>query len=438
MANPREEVSRDFQKSLPLTSGRGLKVEHEQGNIVIHTHAKGQVDIHASIKCSSDRVEEARKWCDGIKILVEESSSGVWVRSQLPNGGFFQGSHNFSWAVNLDIDMPDTAPLEASSHFGSITVTDLHAAAIIANNNGKVLFTGGRGKQRIENSFGDVEVARNEGDVTIVNSNGQLILSDITGFLNARNNFGEIRASNIGKGLEVNAGNGNVTATDVAGPVSISDSFGKVTVRDARADVLVRNENGAVEATGVTGTADLRTTFGSVRFSRIGKTLTVHAENSEINGDTVGGSAIVDTSFGAIDVRGVKGTARLTGQSTAIRVSDVGGEVYAKTTFGGITVEEVAAPITVDNQSGSITVRAKAAKKCEPISLTTSFGPIKVAVAKGAGYDVTARVTFGRISVEPSMVVSGQVGGESLNGKIGGGGCELKLNDQSGNIDIVN
>jgi hypothetical protein len=36
------------------------------------------------------------------------------------------------------------------------------------------------------------------------------------------------------------------------------------------------------------------------------------------------------------------------------------------------------------------------------------------------------------------MVVSGQVGGESVNGKIGGGGCELKLNDQNGNIDIVN
>src|SRR5580692_1810499 len=226
-ASAREEVSRDFQKSVPLAGGRSLRVEHAQGNIVIHTHSKGEVHIQGSIKCSSDRVEDARQWCDGIKIQVEENSSGVWVRSELPNGTFFRGVHNFSWAVNLDIEMPDTAPLEARSHFGSVTVTDLHAPAIIATNNGKVLFTGGRGKQRIENSFGDVEVARNDGDVTVVDNSGHVTASDITGALDVRNNFGDINATNIGKRLEVNMANGNVTATDVAGPVSISDSFGK-------------------------------------------------------------------------------------------------------------------------------------------------------------------------------------------------------------------
>ena len=434
----REEVSRDFQKSLPLTGGRSLKVEHAQGNIVIHTHSKGQVDIHASIKCSSDRVDDARQWCDGIKVLVDENSSGVSVRTQLPDSGFFHGRRNFSWAVNLDIDMPDTAPLEARSHFGSVTVVDLHAPAIVATNNGNVLFTGGRGKQRIENSFGNVEVARNDGDVTIVNSNGAVTASEITGALDVRDNFGEIKASNIGKRLDVNAGNGNVTVTDVTGPTVISDSFGKVTVRDTKADVTVRNENGAVEVTGVNGMADLHTSFGPIRFSRIAKGLTVRGQNSEITGDTVGGGAVVDTSFGGIDVRAVKGAARLTDQNGSVRASDVGGEIYAKTSFGGIAVEDAAGPITADNQSGSIAVRARAATRCQPIALTTSFGPIKVAVAKGAGYDVTARVSFGRISVEPSMVVSGQVGGESVNGKIGGGGCELKLNDQNGNIDIVN
>ena len=30
------------------------------------------------------------------------------------------------------------------------------------------------------------------------------------------------------------------------------------------------------------------------------------------------------------------------------------------------------------------------------------------------------------------------MGGDSLTGKIGGGGCELKLTDQNGSIDIGN
>jgi hypothetical protein len=432
-----EEVSRDFQKSVALTGGRSLRVEHWQGNLTIHTQTKGEVAIHASLKCSSERVEDAREGCDRIRILVEESSSGVWVRTEPPARDFFNGRRSLSMSLNIDIIMPETAPLDVRTHFGSVKVTDLHAPATIATNNGKVVFTGGRGKQRIEDSFGDVEVTRNDGDVTIVDSNGRVTASDVTGTLDVRDNFGDINVTNIGKRLDVNAGNGDVTATNVTGPVSINNSFGKVTVREAKADVTVHHENGGVEATGVAGTADLRTTFGPIKFSRIGKGATVHGQNSEITGDTVGGPATVDTSFGGIELHNVKGGARATAGNATIRLADIGGEVYAKTSFGGVTVEDVAEPITVDNESGSVTVRAKAGKKCQPISLTTSFGPIKVFVAQGMGYDVTARASFGRITSEPAVTVNGQVGGESLTGKIGAGGCMLKLMNQSGNIDIV-
>jgi DUF4097 and DUF4098 domain-containing protein YvlB len=437
-AAPREEVSREFQKTLPLASGRTLKVETSQGNVVVHTRPKAEVEIHTSMKCSSDRADFARQMCDAIKILVEETSSGVWVRTKFPEGDFFHGIRNISWAVNYDITMPETAPLELRSQFGAVTVTDLHAPSTIVNSNGKTSFSGGRGKQRFENSFGDVEVMGDDGDVTVVNSNGRVTTRDITGALDVRDNFGDINIVNVGKRLDVNSGNGNVTATTVGGPVTITDSFGKVTVRDAKADVIVRNQSGQVEASVVTGTADLRTTFGSVRFTQISKGVTVRAESSQVNGDTVGGPATVDNTFGNVELRGIKGSARLTGQSAGIRVTDVSGEVYAKTSFAGITAEDVAGPITAENQSGSITVRAKATGKCQPIALTTSFGPIKAAVAPGVGYDVDAHVSFGRIMAQPSILVSGPIGGDVLRGKIGAGGCELRLNNQSGNIDIVN
>jgi ribosomal protein S11 len=432
-----EEVSKDFQKSVALTGGRSLKVEHWQGNVTIRTQAKGEAEIHASMKCSSEKLEDAREGCDRIKVLVEESSSGVWVRTVPPGNDFFNGRRSLSFALNFDITMPETAPLEVHTRFGSVTVTDLHAPATIQTNNGKVVFTGGRGKQRIEDNFGNVEVTRNDGDVTIVDSNGKVTASDVTGTLEVHDNFGDINATNIGKRLDVNSANGDVTATNVTGPVNISNSFGKVTVRDAKADVWVQDQNGAVEVTGVTGTADLRATFGPMRFSRIGKGVTVHGQQSEITGDTVGGPATVDLNFGGIELHNVKGGVRAMAGQANIRLSDIGGEVYAGTSFGSVTVEDVAEPITVDNHQGSVTVRAKAAKKCQPISLTTGFGPMKVFVAPGAGYDVTAKVSFGTITAEPAMTVTGQVGGESLTGKIGGGGCMLKLVNQQGNIDIL-
>jgi hypothetical protein len=35
------------------------------------------------------------------------------------------------------------------------------------------------------------------------------------------------------------------------------------------------------------------------------------------------------------------------------------------------------------------------------------------------------------------MTVSGAIAGDSINGKINGGGCEMRLTNQNGNIDIV-
>jgi DUF4097 and DUF4098 domain-containing protein YvlB len=199
----------------------------------------------------------------------------------------------------------------------------------------------------------------------------------------------------------------------------------------------VRNQNGEVRATGVTGSAELHTSFGGIYFSRIGRTLTVHTANGSVTGDTVGDNATVETSFGSVDLRAVKGGARVTAGNSSIRLNGVGGEVYAKTSFNGVTVEDAAGPITVENQNGSVSVDPRAAPRCQPISLRTSFGPIRVTVRNGVGYNVTARTSFGRIRSEPDMTVSGEVSPDALAGKVNGGGCDLRLLDQNGGIDIV-
>ena len=133
----------------------------------------------------------------------------------------------------------------------------------------------------------------------------------------------------------------------------------------------------------------------------------------------------------------MKGGARVTAGNSSIRLNGIGGEVYAKTSFGGVTVDDPAGPVTVENQNGSVTVNTKAAQKCQPISLHTNFGPMRVAVPGGTGYNVTARTTFGRIHSEPDLTVLGDIGGDEMKGRIGGGGCEMRLINQNGSIDIV-
>jgi hypothetical protein len=432
-AAPRDEYKRDFQKTAALPAGRSLRVEHSQGPVNVHAQAKPEVNVSAVIRCSADNVSDAKSFCDQIQIRLDESSSGVTVRTEYPKNWIHR---NFGYSVNLDVAMPESAPLELRNRFGNVTVQNLHAAGSVNNGNGNVVVTGARGRQRIENSFGDVEVLSNEGDVVVNNQNGKVRITDINGAAEVSDRFGEVRAINVTRGLTLRGSNLHVEAERVGGITDITNTFGDVRVLDAKGNVTVHNQNGKVTATTVAGMADLQTSFAEIRFSGIGRGLSVRGQNSQVSGDNVAESAVIETTFGGVDVRGVKGGARVTAQNSAIRLADVGGEVSTRTTFAGTTVENIGGPITVDSQNGSVTAAPKSGP-CKPIVLRTTFSPIKVTVPAGVGYTLTARTTFGKISSDLDITLSGALGEGVVDGKIAGGGCELRLTGQNGNIEIV-
>jgi hypothetical protein len=434
VASAREEYRRDFQKTVPLAAGRTFRIENSMGNINIHTQPKAEVEIRATIRCTADTAAEAKSYCDRTQIGVQESAAGVSVRTEYPSGG---GPRHGGFSVDYDVTMPETAPLNARNRFGGVSVLNLHAPGIINNTNGRVSLAGGKGRQEIDNAFGDIEVRTNDGDVVVRGGNAQVTATDVTGSVDITNRFGAVRVSNAGRGASIRNNNGAIEVRNTGGPVVVDNSFGSVTVTDAKGDVTVRNQNGEVRAEGVAGTADLHTTFSRASFSRIGKGVTFRGANATVVGDTVGDNATVETSFGSIELRGVKGAARATGGNSAIRLTGIGGEVYAKTSFGGVTVSDAAGPVTVEDQNGSVVVEARPAQKCQPISVRTSFAPIRVTLPNGLGYNVAAHTSFARIRSEYEMTVAGEVSPDSLSGKIGGGGCDLRLMGQNGAIDIL-
>jgi hypothetical protein len=152
---------------------------------------RNEVQVTAVIRCSAPTANEARACADRVQITVQESTSGVWMRTEYP-----QNWRNVGYSVECDVTMPDTAPLELSNRFGSVDISSLHANATIRNSNGPVAFLAGRGRHRIENSFGNTEVRNNDGDVIIVNGNGSVPATDITGAVDVTNRFANIRVVN--------------------------------------------------------------------------------------------------------------------------------------------------------------------------------------------------------------------------------------------------
>ena len=473
----RDEYSRTVDKTAILGSGQSVRVEHRMGNINLRTHPGRDVAVHASIRVSASNNADAKRLSDQIRIEVAPSGSTLIIRTEYPkeeHDGFFgfHGPSYLSYSVNLEITMPDTAPLELRNSFGTVSVEDLKANAGIVNAHGKLTFRNGRGSQRLENQFAAVEVTGNTGDVDIRNANGNVDVSDVTGMVNVKDRFASITITNPGRGGVIDNGNGNVQVTGAGGDVHITNSFGKVTVSGVKGNLTVGNGNGEVEANSITGSAELNTSFATVRFGDIGKTLSVHAANSAVIGRKVGESATIENSFGRVDVSEVRKGIRIVGGNSPITVADVGEEASLKTSFGLVTADRIGGLLTVEDSNGAVkasAIRNSANVKtsfgavmldgvsgavdvenqnggvevslqgqsCRPVGIHTSFSALRVRVPNNASYAVVAKTSFGKIHSDLPMTISGDIGNDSLTGNIGAGGCPMRLNDNNGSIEIL-
>lgn len=468
----REEYTRTFDKTLTLRSGQRISLEHKLGDIVIRTHPKQELVIHADIRVSASDASQAKQFADRLEILVEPSASEISVRTRYPATPSSFLGHNVSYCVRYEVTIPETAPLQVRNSFGAVSVYGVKANSDVTTSHGALEFRNGRGTQRLENSFASVKVANNLGDVTIQASNGAVDLADITGAASVRDRFASVTAARISKGLTIINSNGAVQVTDSGGNGDIRNSFGGVTVHSFRGDLIVNNANGKVEAMNVQGPAQLNTSFGQVEFSDIGGQLSIKTNNSSVNGGKVGGPATIQTSFGSVTVSDIQRWVRIQSSNGSISVAktrgecnvktsfgtvqaaDIGGQLvvdnsngavkalntqgaHVTTSFGPVILDHVSGPIQVENQNGAVEATSSSRGVCQPIIIRTSFSTLRVRVDDSASYRVAARTSFGKIRTEFPLNVSGSISSDDVNGIIGGGRCEMRLSNSNGAIEIL-
>jgi hypothetical protein len=372
------------------------------------------------------------------------------------------------------ITMHDAGVARLNNSFGSIELSGAAGNSTVNDNNGSVQVTDVKGTLDVRNRFGSITVRNVQGTVTMTGGNGAATLAD-AGSATITTSFGSVDARNIRGDLSIHDNNGNVDFSTVAGGAEITNSFGNVTFTDVKGRVNCTTNNGRVKASGLTGSSvTIRDSFGNLDLENLSGSLDAETSNGRIMVRDVRGIVTLKSSFGAIDAANVpKGIRAVTGNG-AITLADIGADTYAKTSFGsilaeringnltaensngsvtarnvkgdagvttsfaGVTLESVGGRIRVDNQNGAISVTAmRPANGCRDISLKTSFSSIHVRIPDGVGYNVAARTSFGRVSSELPVTATGNLGGDSLNGTIGAGGCQLQLTDSNGSIEIA-
>ena len=272
-----EEFTRKFEKTVTLSAGQGVRIEHRLGSINVRTHAQREVIIQVNMKVSGTPRDEAIRFKDEIQIEMEQTAGGLSIRTEYPQWfeKMFSGRRSLSFSVDYEVTMPENAPLAIQNSFGNVSVVGLKAAAEINNEHGSLTFREGHGNHRLTNRFGSIEVANNTGDLDISNNNSSVTVLQVQGAVSLRNRFGAVSVSQVSQRVTIVNGNGRVELRD-AGPANVTNAFGSVSAEGIRGDLFVGNGNGTIDVRNVGGAAELSTTFGSISFSDIRGKLTAN------------------------------------------------------------------------------------------------------------------------------------------------------------------
>src|SRR5271155_5664576 len=137
---PQDEGIRNFEKTLALGAGQSVRVEHKFGEVKVHGESGNEVKISAVIRAQASSHEEAESFAQKIQIEVQQTASGVSIRTIYPpeENRWFHISKHSSWSVNYDIAMPSDAPLNVRDSYGSVDIRGVHGAVDVENGFGSV------------------------------------------------------------------------------------------------------------------------------------------------------------------------------------------------------------------------------------------------------------------------------------------------------------
>jgi hypothetical protein len=327
--------------------------------------------------------------------------------------------------------------VDIKDRFGSISIRNIQGSVTIVGGNGPVDLTDA-GNAKVNNSFGPVSARNIHGTLSVSNSNGSIEANTVSGSADLNSSFGAITFANVSGHVKCTANNGRVAGGPSGEDVYVRNSFGEVSLEQISGGVEVENSNGAIKVHEIKGGATLNTSFGAIEASGLRKGVRATTGNGRIFLTDVGGDTFAKTSFGAVTIQRVNGNLTIENSNGQVTASSVKGDATARTSFAAVALDDISGHITVENQNGAIMLTAaRTSQGCKNISAKTSFSPIQVRLAENAGYTLTARTSFGRINSELPITTVGQVGGDSLNGKIGTGECTLSLTNTNGNIEIL-
>jgi DUF4097 and DUF4098 domain-containing protein YvlB len=118
-----------------------------------------------------------------------------------------------------------------------------------------------------------------------------------------------------------------------------------------------------------------------------------------------------------------------------LSISGTTGPVKASSVNGSIKADKLSGQADLSTVNGSLEAGFDRLSKCQPISLTSVNGPIRLSLPAGAGASVTALNLSGGIDSDFGRAWRAPTG-HRLDASVNGGGAPIRLHNVNGGISI--
>lgn len=382
-----EEVE---EKTLSVDGPVNLTLNNDFGDVQVKHGADGQVYIKAEKTAWGTNETEAQQVLANLVVSIEQNGDSVEITSRHPDTAEFLDLRRAATSVRFTI----TVPAETS--------------------------------------------------VTLDTANGDLELSGTTGDADLRSDFGNITIADVSGVVTVKTNNGIVSVQNIAseGDVSLTSEFGDITTREiSGVNVSANSTNGRLELQGITagGALDAGSDFGAITISGSqAAAIQVNSVNGIISlkNITADGKVGVQNDFGDVTLVAVEaGSYDLNTKNGKIKVDQAQGAITAQSNFGDVEVVNVTnGTINLVSTNGAVIFSGSLAGG--PHTISNDFGNITLTLPVETALNVDLRTGFGKILSDFEITVSGALDDNHWVGTFNGGGEELTVKTNNGNITI--
>ena len=198
--------------------------------------------------------------------------------------------------------------------------------------------------------------------------------------------------------------------------VSSQTGSGNQDIDSVQLPVNAHTGSGNITVGNITGGVRAKSGSGDLHFNNIKGSLDAEAGSGNIRARGIAGDVTANTGSGEIEVeQAATGSVRANAGSGNVRLRGVKGGLRAETGSGDITVDgEPTGDWRVGAGSGNIDLR----------------------VPSSASFNIDARTSSGRLTVNRQVTMQGTFSRNHVQGKVGNGGVLLDLHTGSGDIQV--